>query len=405
MSIFVFETSELQKMGRIYNFDEKIDRSDTNSLKYDFREKLFGTSDLIPMWVADMDFRVADFIVDALKTRILHEIYGYTLTSERIYEGIINWIYTRHQWTIKQEWIGFTPGVVPALNLAVIAFTNPGDKIVIQTPVYPPFYTAAKDHNRQLVTNPLLLKDGRYTMDFDHLYNQIDDSTKLLVLCSPHNPTGNVWKDDELRELAKICIRKNVIIISDEIHADIVYQGNKHIPMASLSEEISNHVVTLMAASKTFNFAGLNTSYFIASDRKLFRKLQQTVDKLHLGTCNIFGNIATEAAYRFGEDWLTQLITYLDNNVDFAEEFINNNIPGVKIIRPEATFLLWTDFRETGLTEDELRKLIINKAKLGFSEGSIFGQDGSGFQRINIGCPKIILESALAQLQKVLMNQ
>jgi cystathionine beta-lyase len=225
-----------------------------------------------------------------------------------------------------------------------------------------------------------------------------------LILCSPHNPTGNVWKDYELRELAKICIRKNIIIISDEIHADIVYPGNKHIPLASLSEEISNQVVTLMAASKTFNFAGLNTSYFIASDRKLFRKLQHTVDKLHLGTCNIFGNIATEAAYRFGEDWLTQLITYLDNNIDFAEEFINNNIPGVKIIRPEATFLLWTDFRETGLTEDELRKLIINKAKLGFSEGSIFGQDGSGFQRINVGCPKNILESALVQLQKALTN-
>jgi cysteine-S-conjugate beta-lyase len=391
-------------MGRPYNFDEIIDRSGTNSLKYDLREKLFGNGGLTPMWVADMDFKVADFVVKAIQDRVSHEIYGYALNPESLYDSIINWIYTHHQWQVKREWIGFTPGVVPALNMAVLAFTNPGDKIIIQTPVYPPFYTAATDHQRELVTNPLVLRDGRYCMDLNKLINQIDNRTKLLVLCSPHNPTGNVWKDYELKDLAEICIRKNILIISDEIHADIVYPGHKHTPLASISEEISSNVVTLMAASKTFNFAGLNTSYFITSERNLYRKLQQTVDRLHLGICNLFGNIATEAAYLHGEEWLSQLISYLEKNIVFAEKFINSNIPEVKIIKPEATFLLWTDFREIGLKEDALKHLIIHKAGLGFSDGTIFGQDGSGFQRINIACPKSVLENALIRLKKALQD-
>ena len=379
-----------------YNFDEIINRTNTDCLKYDFRKKLFGSSEITPMWVADMDFRTPDFVVDALRKRVSHDIYGYTLISESLNIAITKWIYQQHQWKIKQEWIG----VVPALNLAVLAFTDPGDRIIIQTPVYYPFFSVVKDNKRQLIVNPLVLKNGRYQMDFDNLYSQIDESTKMLVLCSPHNPTGNVWKVAELKKLAAICIEKNILIVSDEIHADIVHKGNKHVPIASISEEISSRVITLTAASKSFNFAGLNASYFIASDRKLFNQLQAIVDKMHLNMSNMFGNIATEAAYRYGEDWLAQLLDYLGKNIVFAEEFINNNIPGVKIIKPEATFLLWVDFRETGLTDAELRKLMIEKAKLGLSDGPIFGQDGSGFQRINIGCPKIILERALLQIQK-----
>ncbi len=391
-------------MGHHYNFDEIIDRSNTNSLKYDLRGQLFGLPEVIPMWVADMDFKTPDFVVNAFKERINHEIFGYTLTPDSLLNSIINWVDHRHQWKIKKEWIGFTPGVVPSLNLAVLAFTKPGDKIVIQTPVYPPFFTAASDHKRKLIINPLILKNGRYCMDFENLIEQIDKNTKLLILCSPHNPTGNVWKESELKTLADICMHNNILIVSDEIHSDIVFSGHKHIPLASLSGDISRHVITLMAASKTFNFAGLNFSYFIVSDRSLYNELKQTTEKLHLGLGNIFGSIATDAAYKYGEEWLFQLIVYLEKNIAFAEEFINRNIPSVKIIRPEATFLLWLDFRGTGLTEVQLKKLIIQEAKLGLSDGVIFGQDGSGFQRINIGCPKSILEKALTQIQKAINN-
>jgi cystathionine beta-lyase len=389
-------------MSKEYNFDEIIDRTQSNSFKYDLREKFFGAADILPMWVADMDFRTPDFVVEALRERVSHEIYGYPIHSNSLYAAIINWIDSRHQWKVKKEWIGYTPGVVPAFNMAVLAFTNIGDRIIIQSPVYPPFYYAAKDHDRQLVINPLLLRNGRYYMDYDRLLDQIDSATKMLILCSPHNPTGNVWKEEELRQLAEICIEKDILILSDEIHADIIYSGHKHIPLASISDEIAKHVITLMAASKTFNFAGLNTSYFIASNIKLFNMLQKTVDKLHLSMGNVFGNVATEAAYRYGESWLIQLISYLKKNITFAEEFINRYLPDVKIIEPEATFLLWVDFRKTGLSEHELKRIMVDKAQLGLSNGTVFGEEGAGFQRINIGCPKSILERALIQIQKAL---
>ncbi|MBN1598904.1 MAG: PatB family C-S lyase [Bacteroidales bacterium] len=384
-----------------YNFDEIINRNNTDCFKYDLRKKFFNTDGIIPMWVADMDFRTPDFVMSALKTRIDHEILGYTTLNDSFYEAIVSWVYKRHKWKIKKQWIAYTPGVVPALNLAVKAFTDPGDSIIIQSPVYFPFYSAVTDHNRKLIVNNLQLKDNRYYMDIDSLRSIIDRKTKMMILCSPHNPTGNVWRKEELTELTDFCLENNILIISDEIHADIVYKGNKHIPTAKLSEEVSDRVITLMAPSKTFNFAGLSTSYFIASNQQLFEKLKKQIEHLHLGMGNIFGNIALTAAYNNGDNWLEQLIEYLEQNVHLAQEFINSELKNIELIPPEATFLLWLDFRKTNLSLKEIRDRMIYKAKLVLSEGSLFGKNGTGFQRINIGCPRSVLESALNNIAKV----
>lgn len=381
-----------------YNFDEIINRNNTSCYKYDLKSKYFRTNDILPMWVADMDFKVPECISKAIHDRISHEIYGYSFHNDNVYQSVIDWISKRHNWNIKKEWVAFTPGVVPSLNLAVLAFTNPGDKIIVQTPVYFPFFSAVKDHRRQLINNPLQLKNGRYYMDLANLKKQIDSKTRMIFLCSPHNPTGNVWKREELIDLVKICSEQEILIISDEIHADIVYKPHKHIPTASLLEEISDQVITLMAPSKTFNMAGLSTSYFIASDKTLFKKLNHWVEKLHLSMGNIFGNIAMEAAYRYGEDWLDQLIYYLHGNIRFAEEFINNEMPDIDIINPEATFLLWLDFRKKNIPEKQLNKYMQEEAGLGLSDGLLFGSNGGGFQRINIGCPRSVLEKALKQI-------
>lgn len=388
-----------------YNFNELINRKGTDCYKYDLTQKYFKKDDLLPMWVADMDFKTPDFVTEALRKRLEHPILGYSFHPDSQYQSIIDWIWLKHQWEIKKDWIGFTPGVVPALNLAVLEFTEPGDEIIIQTPVYFPFYSAVSDHSRELVLNPLKQENGRYKMDFEKLKSQINKKTRMLILCSPHNPTGNVWKNNELRELAQLCIENDILIISDEIHADIVYPEHKHIPTSSLSEEIADRTITLMAPSKTFNFAGLSTSYFIASNKKLFNSMNKAVEKLHLSMGNIFGNIALEAAYRKGNEWLIQLLCYLQENIRFVKEFINSEMPLLQVIEPEATFLLWIDFRATGIEDKEVRKLLVEKAQVGLSNGILFGTDGEGFQRINIGCPRSIVEKGLCQIAEALKQK
>jgi cysteine-S-conjugate beta-lyase len=387
-----------------YNFDEEIDRVGTNCLKYDLREKFFKSPDIIPLWVADMDFRTPDFVMEAIAKRSGHEILGYSFHPDSQYQSIIDWVMKKHQWKIQKEWIGFTPGVVPALNLAIQAFTNPGDKIIIQTPVYFPFYSAVKDHQRKLIINPLVLSNGRYRMDLENLKVQIDSRTKMLILCSPHNPTGNVWTREEIEPLAEICMKHNILILSDEIHSDIIYPGNKHVPVATISDYISDHTITLMSPSKTFNFAGLSTAYFITSNTSLRERLQGETEKFHLSMGNIFGNTALEAAYCNGDDWLKQLITYLEGNITLVRNFINNHLPFLTLIEPEATFLLWIDFRRSGLSDSSVRQLLIDKANLGLSNGILFGKEGDGFQRMNIACPRSLLEKALKQLQAALTD-
>ena len=383
-----------------YNFDEIIKRENTNSFKFDLRHKFFGTHDVYPMWVADMDFKTPSFVIDALKKRLEHEILAYSFQPEGFRTSVVNWMKKRHGWEIKPGWISYSPGVVPSLNIAVTAFTQPGDKVIVQPPVYFPFFQAVKNNNRILVDNPLQLSKGRYFMDFDDLKKKIDSKTKLLLLCNPHNPAGNVWKKEELEELTDICIKNDILIISDEIHSDIVYKPNKHIPTASLSSETANQTITLMSPSKTFNIAGLFTSMVIISNPVLQKKFDKLFNDFHMSQGHIFGSIAHEAAYSKGEEWLEELLTYLKGNIDFLTEYLNNYIPEINVISPEATYLVWLDCRKLGLNKDELRTFFIEKAQLGLSEGAIFGTNGDGFQRINIACPRSIVEQSLQKLNK-----
>ncbi len=388
-----------------YNFDEIINREGTSCYKYDFRKKYFGTENVLPMWVADMDFKTPPFIIEAIKKRLRHEILGYTFRPETFFKSIIYWMKKRHGWNIQKEWICFSPGIVTALNTAVMSFSEPGDKIIIQPPVYPPFFSAIKNHNRQLVTNPLKLINGRYSMDFDDLKTKIEPKVKMIILCNPHNPTGNVWKKEDLEHLTEICIKHHIIVLSDEIHSDLVYKGHTHSTTASLSSEVSSNVITCMSPSKTFNLAGLSTSIVIISNEKIRRNFNTLIEKLHIGSGNIMGMVALEASYNSrGSEWLDELINYLQNNVDLLINFLKQNTPMIKVIKPEATFLVWLDFRELGMNPEQLKKFIINEAKLGLSDGPTFGKEGIGFQRMNIACQKKILLSALERLDRAVKS-
>jgi cystathionine beta-lyase len=383
-----------------YNFDEKIDRTNTDSLKYDGRRIFFGIDDLLPMWVADMDFRTPDFIVEAMKKRMEHEIFGYTLKPEGLYEAVIGWMQRRHGWKIEKEWILFTPGVVPAFNMCVLAFTAPGEKIIVQPPVYFPFFSAAETNKRQLLFNQLVLSEGRYRMNLEDLESKTDQDTKMMLFCSPHNPAGRVWTREELSALADLCRRKQIIMISDEIHSDLIFKGHQHIPYALLGEEAAQNSVTCIAPSKTFNVAGLSTSAVIIPNPELRKKFTAVVDSLHIAGGNIFGLIAMEAAYSKGDDWLSQALEYVEENVRFLEDFMTQHLPQIKVIHPEGTYMAWIDFRGLKLSDPELRKFMIEEVKLGLNHGPIFGPGGEGFQRINLGCPRVTVEEAMKRLKQ-----
>lgn len=385
-------------------FDEIVNRKGTSCYKYDWRQKIFNTDDVLPMWVADTDFKAPDFIVDAIKKRLEHGIFGYTFCSDSYYQSVVDWMKKRHNWSILKEWIQHSPGVVPSLNLAVLSLTDPGDEIVVQSPVYFPFYSAVKDHNRKLIVNPLVLQSGRYYMDLANLEKEVTSNTKLFFLCSPHNPTGNVWRKEELEQLANFCLERNIILISDEIHSDIIYPGYKHIPTATLSNDISNITLTLSSPSKTFNIAGFSSSYVISSNKTILKKISKAIDNLHIGNGNLFGHITTEAAYNHGEEWLNSLINYLSSNVHLARSYIRNHLPDIELIEPESTFLLWLDFRKLRLEHNELKSLLIEKGKIGLSDGGIFGKEGYGFQRMNIGYPKQIIKEALERINHAIYN-
>jgi cysteine-S-conjugate beta-lyase len=382
-----------------YNFDEVINRVNTASYKYDLRKKIFHDENVMPMWVADMDFKTPPFIIDAIHKRLEHEILGYTYVSPSVYEAVVYWNHLRHGWDILPEWISFSPGVVPALNLLVLAFTNPGDKVIVQPPVYFPFFSAVVNHGRELVYNPLLYENGRYVMDFDDLNSRIDGKTRMMFLCSPHNPTGNVWSEEVLRKLGELCRTRNIILISDEIHADLVYSGNHHIPMAKISDDLARNTITCMSPSKSFNLAGLSTSYLVIPDRKLKAQYEATLDRIHVGAGNIFGFVAMESAYKHGREWLDQLMQYLEGNFMMLQDFIAGHIPEISVIRPGATYLIWLDCKRLGMSSAELKSFMISKAGLGLNDGPQFGKEGEGFQRINIACPRSVLYEALLKLQ------
>jgi cystathionine beta-lyase len=387
-----------------YNFDEFIDRRDTDCIKYDFAREYFGTNDLIPMWVADMDFRTPDFIMDAIRKRASHEIMGYSKRSDNFYNAIIQWYKRRQNWFIEKEWIIFTPGIVPALHFAVRAFTSPGENVLIQPPVYHPFFSVISENRRQVLANPLKLVTGRYMMDPDNLERIIDKKTKLFLLCHPHNPVGRVWSPSELTDLAMICKKNGTIIISDEIHSDLVLPGFKHQPIASLPGDFRDITVTCVAPSKTFNIAGLSTSVVIIPDRGLREKFNAEIETAHLWTGNIFGNIALEAAYTYGDQWLDQLMIYLQHNFELLDAFLKHHIPNIRLIIPEATYLAWLDMHDLHLPNSSIKDFMIRKAGLGCNDGSTFGKEGEGFQRMNIACPAPLLEKALYQLKDAVNN-
>ncbi len=381
-----------------YNFDEIVPREGTNCLKYDAREKFFKSKDVLPLWVADMDFKTPDFIIDAIKKRAEHEIFGYSFKSDSYYKSVIDWMKRRHNWEVQKGRISSSPGVVAGLTIAIETFSKPGDGVVVQPPVYFPFFDCVKGTSRKMVENPLKIENGRYTFDFEDLKSKIDKNTKLLLLSNPQNPGGMVWTRAELTELANICIENNILIISDEIHSDLIFDGYKHIPIASISEETAQNSIVFMAPSKTFNVAGLTSSVVIIPNKANFVRYERALGVGHLGMGNIFGSVALEAAYTHGDNWLEQMLEYLQENYMFLETFFETNLPKVKVMKPEATYLVWLDFNEYGMKGRELLNFTSEKAKVGLNDGSMFGTGGNGWLRINIGCQRTILEEALERL-------
>jgi len=383
----------------VYNFDKVISREGTSCVKYDLRKAVFGTEDLLPMWIADMDFQSPPAVIDAAQELCNHGIFGYAFRSESSIEAFIAWVSKRHNWNIKREWITSSPGIVAALPIAIRAFTATGDKILIQTPVYPPFHSVVKDNNQQLVCSPLIIKDGQYQIDWEDFETKLKNGVKMFILCNSHNPLGRVWNRDELEQMGDLCCKYGVIIFSDEIHSDLALFGNIHIAMASISEEIAQNTITAMAPSKTFNIAGMLNSVIISSSKVLLSGFHKELTSLHLDLGNIFGHTTMEAAYKYGEDWLNELIKYLEGNVNYAYNFINEEIPSVKLIKPQGSFLLWLDFRETGYSHQEVGERLIKIAKLGLNDGAAFGKEGIGFRRMNIGAPLSVVKEGLNRLK------
>ncbi len=381
-----------------YDFDTVVDRRNTNCVKYDLRGKLFGKDDVLPMWVADMDFPVADFILDAIRERLNHPVLGYTFRSDRFSGSVASWLKRRHGWEVETTAIGFSPGIVPALNMCVLEFTDPGDKVVVQPPVYFPFFSAISNHGRELVYNQLVKRDKSYEMDLDQLEDQFKEGAKLFFLCNPHNPVGRAWNQEELQKLAELCIKYQVIVISDEIHSDLLLNGHRHIPLASLGKEIADLTLCCMAPSKTFNLAGLYTSVMIATNTSLMKRYEKVLDAVHVGGDNILGQVALEAAYTMGDEWLKQLLEYLEKNFQDFSSYLDNHVPELIISPLEATYLAWLDFSFLKLDDKGLNEFIIHRAGLGLNDGPMFGPGGNMHQRLNLATPRTILMEGAERL-------
>ena len=390
-----------------YNFDEIIDRTKYHSSKWDELETTFGVipKDVLPMWIADMEFRSPQPVIEAIKKANEHGIYGYTSRPLSYYQAIIDWMEKRHNWKIKKDWIAYSPGVVPALSLIIRAFCQPGDKVIVQPPVYYPFFRVIENNGCHIVNNPLKLNNKKYSIDWEDLERKVDDPrVKILIFCSPHNPVGRVWQREELIILGEICLKHNIIVVSDEIHADILFKGYRHIPFASISPAFAHNSITCTAPSKTFNLAGLQTSSIIIPNKKYYKIYENILDGLALDENNVFGLVALEAAYRDGEEWLEQLLSYLNENLKFLMKYFKERIPKIKVIRPEGTYLVWLDCRQLGFNTKGLNNFMIKKARVALDDGYWFGAGGKGFMRINIACPRSFLEEGLKRIERAVNN-
>lgn len=388
-----------------YDFDTVLDRRGTHSLKWDRCPVDFGLDDVIPMWVADMDFAAPPAVVEAVTRRAAHGAYGYASIPESMWTSAIDWLRARHGWAVERPWLARAPGVVPALNLCVNAFTQPGDAVVVQTPVYYPFFHAVERNGRRLLRNPLVADGGRYRMDLDDLERRIDARTRLVILCSPHNPVGRVWTREELERLGEVCVRRDLIVLSDEIHMDLALPGHRHVPLATVSPALADRTVTLLAPSKTFNVASLNMSLVVSANHGLLARYEEAFDAAGLIIASLFGAVALEAAYRHGAEWLDQLLEYLAANVDLADRFIGDRLPELRFVRPEGTYLALIDCRRLGMAQHELDEFFLRTARVYFDSGEWFGQESAGFERINLACPRATLQDALERMERAIRGR
>ncbi len=383
-----------------YDFDMVIDRSRTHSVKWDSAEKIFKAQGILPMWVADMDFTAPQPVIEALKRRAEHGIFGYSDPAPSYYESILRWMKSRHGWEFPSDWIVFSPGVVPALYNLVKMLTEPGDQVMIQSPVYPPFFHAVERNGCVIVDSPLVIRGGRYEMNFTDMEEKLASGVKVFILCNPHNPVGRVWTEEELRELLRLCRRYHVVVLSDEIHGDLIYPGHRHVPLLKVAEEgMADQVIVCTAPSKTFNLAGLQTANLMVPN-PAYRSALRKVMAGGVHEPNAFGIAALEAAYTEGEPWLEQLISYLQGNLDYMEEFIRERMDKVKMFRPEGTYLVWLDFRSLKMNGEELQEFLIRECRVGLNAGYTFGPGGEGFARVNIACPRSTLQAGLERLEK-----
>ncbi len=379
-----------------YNFDETVNRKNTNCAKYDGLKRYFGYEDLNPLWVADMDFKTPSFINDAIIHAAKNSLYGYSIDSDEIYQSIINWQNTQHNWQINKEDIYMINGVVPAYSACIEAFSEEDDEVIIQTPIYPPLFKCVNTNNRKVVINELKNDNGYYTMDLEDLESKITPKTKILALCSPHNPVGRVWSKDELEKLSLICIKHNIIIVSDEIHSDITFK--KFTPLASISKEIANQTITLNSAGKTFNIAGLNCAYAISKNKEILNKFKKIAQKREIQSVNFFGYIATKAAYENGAKFVEELKNYLLSNIMFTKNYFEKNNLKISFFPPEATYLLWLDFSKFNLSHDEIKNILLTKSKIALNDGVSFGNNGNKYFRMNLALSQKALEIALNQI-------
>ena len=387
---------------KIYDFNTPIDRRGTHCVKLDALKDMYGREDLLSLWVADMDFATPDFIIDALKRRLDHPVLGYPVQYDGYWQSVVNWIRSHHGWQVEREWMRYIPGIVKGIGMVVNVFTKPSDKIIIQPPVYHPFRLVPEHNDREIVMNPLRQVGDTYEMDFEQLEQVIDDKCKILILANPHNPVGITWSRDTLVRLADIAVKYNLIVISDEIHCDMALYGNKHIPFASVSENAARCSITFGAPSKTFNIAGIVSSYAIVPDEVLREKFFAWLTANEMDMATIFAMVATEAAFTEGEEWRQQMLAHIESNIDFVDEYLKANIPEVRAIKPQASYLVWLDFSALGLPHDKLIDMLVNDARLAMNDGAMFGIGGEQHTRLNVGTQRAVLEQAMKQLKEAI---
>lgn len=382
------------------NFDSQVDRKNTYSLKWDGMAKTFGRDDLLPMWVADMDFRPPEEVTEALRERIDHGVFGYTISTAHLSGAIVDWLRKRHGWDVADDWLLYSPGVVPSIHAAIQAFSEPGDGVLLQSPVYTPFFHMIEKNGRKIINSPLVLKENQYEVDFADFERKLADGVKIFLMSSPHNPAGRVWTEKELAGMTELCRKHGVIIISDEIHADLVAAPNRHIPVASLSPDVGDMTITLMAPTKTFNLAGVQASFMVIPNKEMQAKVTEVQAREGISMLNTFGVTAMEAAYRHGHHWLDEALTYIRSNIELVKREVGNQLPKLNVIDPEGSYLVWIDCRETGWSDRELKKRLLDKGKLALNFGAAYGSGGEGFIRMNVACPRSIVEEGLKRLKE-----